>query len=70
MPEQKIESGRIATGAVTGDKIPVKYTCDGADISPPLSWIGIPGGTRSIAIIMEEYSNLFKNPSKIKQNFG
>ena len=23
MPEQKIESGRIATGAVTGDKIPV-----------------------------------------------
>jgi hypothetical protein len=24
MPEQKIESGRIATGAVTGDKIAVR----------------------------------------------
>ena len=37
-----------------GDRIPKKYTCDGADMSPPLSWIGIPGGTRSIAIIMED----------------
>ena len=24
MPEQKVESGRIATGAVTGDKIAVR----------------------------------------------
>ncbi|MBI2996762.1 MAG: YbhB/YbcL family Raf kinase inhibitor-like protein [Candidatus Melainabacteria bacterium] len=31
--------------------IPVQYTCDGEDISPPLSWTGVPDGTKSLAII-------------------
>ena len=34
--------------------IPKKYTCDGANVSPPLAWSGIPEGTRSIAVIMED----------------
>ena len=34
--------------------IPRKYTCEGTDVSPPLSWSGIPGGTKSLALIVED----------------
>ncbi|HIE55911.1 MAG TPA: YbhB/YbcL family Raf kinase inhibitor-like protein [Chromatiaceae bacterium] len=37
-----------------GDSIPVSYTCDGEDISPPLQWFGIPPGTRSLALIVDD----------------
>ncbi len=37
-----------------GGEIPRKYTCDGEDISPPLSWSGIPSGTRSLALIVDD----------------
>lgn len=36
------------------EMIPSKYTCDGEDISPPLEWSGIPGGTQSIALISDD----------------
>ena len=35
-----------------GNRLPVKYTCKGKGISPPLSIIGIPEGTQSMVIIM------------------
>lgn len=34
--------------------IPSKYTCEGGDISPPLVWSGIPTGTRSLALIVDD----------------
>ena len=34
--------------------IPVGYTCDGDDVSPPLSWSGVPEGTESLALIMDD----------------
>ncbi|KAF5411672.1 MAG: hypothetical protein C5S43_02980 [Candidatus Methanocomedens sp.] len=37
-----------------GSSIPVDYTCYGDDRSPPLSWQGLPDGTRSIALIVDE----------------
>ena len=37
-----------------GDQIPRRYCCDGDDLSIPLSWSGLPDGTRSIAIIMDD----------------
>jgi Raf kinase inhibitor-like YbhB/YbcL family protein len=37
-----------------GSSIPRKYTCDGEDISPQLGWSGIPGGTKSLALIMDD----------------
>ncbi|HSG32422.1 MAG TPA: YbhB/YbcL family Raf kinase inhibitor-like protein [Thermodesulfobacteriota bacterium] len=37
-----------------GSMIPVRYTCDGNDISPRLNWENIPDGTESIAIIMDD----------------
>jgi hypothetical protein len=37
-----------------GEKIPVRYTCEGDDISPPLRWTGAPVETRSYALIMDD----------------
>jgi Raf kinase inhibitor-like YbhB/YbcL family protein len=37
-----------------GDAIPEQYTCDGDDLSPPLRWSGVPAGTRSIAIVLDD----------------
>ncbi len=35
-------------------EIPRKYTCDGADVSPPLEWAGVPAEARSLALIVED----------------
>jgi Raf kinase inhibitor-like YbhB/YbcL family protein len=37
-----------------GDEIPVKYTCDGDDMSPPLAWTGVPDGTESVALVSDD----------------
>ncbi len=37
-----------------GDMIPSTYTCDGQDISPPLSWSDPPTGTISFALISDD----------------
>jgi len=37
-----------------GGMIPRKYTCDGPDISPDLSWEGVPEGTKSLALICDD----------------
>ena len=34
--------------------IPKQYTCEGADISPPLRWSGAPQGTKSFALIVDD----------------
>ena len=34
--------------------IPVKYTCDGQDVSPLLAWGEPPQGTRAFALIMDD----------------
>lgn len=35
-----------------GERIPVRHTCDGEDVSPRLEWVGAPEGARSFALIM------------------
>ncbi len=37
-----------------GGSIPRKYTCDGADVSPPLSWTRPPEGTKSMVLISDD----------------
>jgi hypothetical protein len=34
--------------------IPEVYTCQGKDISVPLAWSGLPAGTRSLALIVDD----------------
>jgi len=37
-----------------GQAIPARYTCEGLDISPPLSWTSPPAGTRSLALLVRD----------------
>ena len=37
-----------------GEAIPIKYTCDGEDLSPPLKWSSLPPQTQSLALICED----------------
>lgn len=37
-----------------GGAIPVQYTGEGSDDSPPLSWTGAPAGTAEFALIMDD----------------
>ena len=37
-----------------GGDIPRRHTCDGEDLSPSLSWTGIPAGTHSLALIVDD----------------
>ncbi len=34
--------------------IPARYTCEGADVSPPLSWSGVPAGAKSLVLIVDD----------------
>ncbi len=35
-------------------EIPVRFTCQGEDVSPPLSWDGVPPGSRALALIVDD----------------
>ncbi len=37
-----------------GEVIPSKYSCEGADVSPPLQWNGVPAGAISLALICDD----------------
>jgi Raf kinase inhibitor-like YbhB/YbcL family protein len=37
-----------------GGTIPKMQTCEGADLSPALEWMGEPAGTQSFALIMDD----------------
>ncbi len=34
--------------------MPVRFTCEGADVSPALKWSGLPQGTRTLALIVDD----------------
>jgi Raf kinase inhibitor-like YbhB/YbcL family protein len=37
-----------------GESIPKKFTCDGEDVSPALSWNEAPAGTKSFALLADD----------------
>jgi Raf kinase inhibitor-like YbhB/YbcL family protein len=37
-----------------GQEIPVRFTCDGDDVSPQLEWVGVPVGTETLTLIMDD----------------
>jgi Raf kinase inhibitor-like YbhB/YbcL family protein len=46
---------KLVSGAFgEGETIPTIYTCQGEDISPPLSWSGVPDEARSLALIVDD----------------
>ena len=46
----KLESSAFEAGA----EIPMRYTGDGEDVSPPLAWSDLPAGTKSLALIVDD----------------
>ncbi len=43
-----------STAFAHGQPIPKKYSGEGADVSPPLSWSGLPDGTSELALICDD----------------
>jgi Raf kinase inhibitor-like YbhB/YbcL family protein len=37
-----------------GGEIPARHTCEGADVSPPLTWSGVPAKAKSLALIVDD----------------
>jgi Raf kinase inhibitor-like YbhB/YbcL family protein len=43
-----------STAFTEGAAIPAKHTCDAKNFSPPLKWIGVPAGAKSLAFIVDD----------------
>lgn len=41
-----------STGFAPGAGLPAKFTCEGAGVSPPLSWHGVPAKAKSLALVV------------------
>lgn len=37
-----------------GGMIPLRHSCDGEDLSPPLVWSGVPANAQSLALIVDD----------------
>ena len=57
-----IELSLTSSAFIAKAAIPLKYTCEGINVSPPLSWSRLPSETRSIALILDD-------PDAAKHNF-
>jgi len=51
---QKMSLALKCAAFESGSRIPVKYTADGEDLSPPLSFEGVPEGTVTLALICDD----------------
>ena len=49
---------RVFTPWADGGVIDLRYTCDGSNAAPSISWSGIPDGTAEIAVALVDESNL------------
>ncbi|HET7486413.1 MAG TPA: YbhB/YbcL family Raf kinase inhibitor-like protein [Acidimicrobiales bacterium] len=38
----------------TGQPVPARFTCDGADVPPALAWSAVPAGTEELAVAVED----------------
>lgn len=44
----------LSTAFRDHEAIPRKYTCNGENVSPPLHIEGVPGGTKALALIVDD----------------
>jgi Raf kinase inhibitor-like YbhB/YbcL family protein len=50
VPPLQVSSSAFAPGG----QIPVQYTCQGANLSPPLEWSGVPEGAQSLTLVVDD----------------
>jgi len=43
----------VSSAFIEGGEIPALYTCQGKDISVPLSWKDVPSGAKSLVLIVD-----------------
>ena len=48
----KVPTIAFKSTAIDGTSIPARYTCDGANTSPPLEWGDVPSGTGTLVLIV------------------
>jgi Raf kinase inhibitor-like YbhB/YbcL family protein len=54
-PPSAPERIHLASPALAaGRDIPKRFTCDGANRSPPLRWSGVPRGAKELALLLED----------------
>lgn len=53
--KEEIMALTLSSSAFKQDEvIPLRYSCEGENISPPLTWHGVPEGTRSLVLILDD----------------
>lgn len=55
MADEKISLKMASMAFSKGGNIPIEYSCEGRNINPPLEILGIPEGTQSLTLIMEDH---------------
>src|ERR1041384_590037 len=55
LPKRAKQALTVTSSAFrAGEAIPPEYTCDGAQVAPPLGWSAAPKATRSIAVFVDD----------------
>ena len=53
-PEAPMTLTLTSPAFAANGSIPAIHTCEGRDQSPPLAWSGVPAGTKSLALIVDD----------------
>jgi Raf kinase inhibitor-like YbhB/YbcL family protein len=53
---------RLTSDALQDGRIPVRYSKDGQNVSPPLAWSDLPAGTKELALLFENITPQTKEP--------
>ena len=54
LPEAPAQLTVRSTAFADGATIPTRFTCDGGDDSPELSWSGVPSGAKELALVVDD----------------
>ena len=53
---------KLTSDALTDGQIPVRYSKDADNVSPPLAWSDLPGGTEELALLFENITPETQEP--------
>jgi len=53
-PTALLQLSLSTTAFAPGGDIPVKHSCFGENLSPPLAWTGVPAETESLALVVDD----------------